>query len=114
MRPSRVEWTPHTMTHAIENNNALDPAYNETTPPPTPDAWQPFEGLKRLAPELAEMATDVRYQTPPPKPMPRDPFLAFAACFACPRRRAVLRALILDLLAEDIADLLSTDEEQGE
>jgi hypothetical protein len=92
-------------------DHSLDLHYNETTPPPIPESWKPFERLKELSLELAELTYDPRWQMPPPKPLDKETFLAVCACFAEQRRRAILRALILELLAEDIADLLSTESE---
>lgn len=83
---------------------------NDTMPPPTPPSWEPFERLKRLSPDLDNLASIVLFQTPPPDPLRRDEFLHLVACFADPTRRRILRALILELLAEDLADLLTPAE----
>lgn len=95
-------------------DHSLDSHYHETTPPPIPESWQPFERLRELSPELAEMTFDARRQMPPPSPLDRQTFLAVCACFSNAPRRAILRALLLELLADDLADLLSSDEEQTE
>lgn len=90
-------------------DHSLDRDWSDTTPPPTPESWEPFERLKRLCPSLQKLADNPRYQTPPPRPLERCGFLALAACFADPTKREILRALILELLADDLADLLAED-----
>jgi hypothetical protein len=92
-------------------DHSLDLDYDETTPPPIPESWQSFERLKIFSPDLAEFTFDPRCQAPPPPPLDRQTFLAVCACFAEPRRRAILRALILELLRDDLSDLLSPDDE---
>lgn len=93
-------------------DHSTDPAWADKTPPPTPPSWEPFERLKRLSPDLQSLAADCRCQMPPPLPLDRSTFLAMVACFSDPQRRAVLRALILELLAEDLSDLLSPAEDE--
>lgn len=88
-------------------------APDDTTPPPTPESWEPFERLKRLSTTLNILVFDPRYQTPPPPRLAKKEFLQLVACFADPAYREILRALILDLLADDLADLLAEDAEQS-
>lgn len=92
-------------------DHSLDSHYHETTAPPIPESWQPFERLKTLSDELREFTFDARSQMPPPAPLDRQTFLAVCACFSEKRRRSILRALLLELLADDLADLLSNGEE---
>lgn len=87
-------------------------APDDTIEPPTPESWEPFERLKRLSMTLRIMTFDPRFQTPPPPRPGRAEFLRLVACFSDPTYREILRALILDLLADDLADLLAEDEER--
>ena len=57
-----------------------------------------------------------RYYRPgvPPRPVSDGLFLALCASFADPTKREILRGLILDLLADDLAELLSGMDAGGE
>lgn len=69
--------------------------------------WWTWRKLLQLSPELAElMPHDVRRERPLPRPMADSAFVALAASLADPRKRAILRVLLLDLLGDDFVELI--------
>ena len=69
--------------------------------------WWTWKKLLQLSPELAELLPhDVRWERPLPRPMADSHFVSLAACLADPRKRAILRVLLLDLLGDDIVELI--------
>lgn len=69
--------------------------------------WWTWRKMLQLAPELAELLPhDIRWEPPTPKPMGDSAFLSLAASLADPRKRAILRVLLLDLLGDDIVELI--------
>lgn len=80
---------------------------DDTTPPATPVSWHPWVRLYRIAPFLRWLHETVMYQKRPPRPLSKSLMLSLAAAFADPDQREVLRALILDLLTDDIVELLA-------
>lgn len=87
--------------------------YSTTTPPPVPKSWQAWSDLVQQAPGLKQLHRQGVNQTPPPKPMSDLLFVALCAAFADPRKREILRALILDLLSDDLMDLLVEPDKDG-
>lgn len=72
-----------------------------------PPGWERWAELHRIAPLLEAMHRPrVLTDRPPPTPIEDREFLKLAACWANPSRREALRALMLDLLKDDIADIM--------
>lgn len=71
-----------------------------------PDILYRWNDLVEIAPGLAYLGRFGPNERPVPVRMRDDAFLSFAACFASPNTREILRALILDLLSDDLSALL--------
>ena len=83
-----------------------------TTVNPYPSKSQAnWHRLYDIAPQLRRFYIDTWANLPPPKPTDRDAFVALAACMCDPDRREILRALLFDLLADDIVELLAATQE---
>lgn len=74
---------------------------------PRPRRWQEWQRLLQVAPQLKSMLPMSVNEPVPPFALGRDPFLRLAACFADPVLRETLRALIFDLLENDLREILS-------
>ena len=72
--------------------------------------------MLQLAPDLAELLPhDIRWEPATPRPMTDSAFVALAAALADPRKRAILRVLLLDLLGDDIVELIqAANQERNE
>lgn len=84
------------------------------------DGWPPrtyhytdFFLLYRLAPRLHEVFRRSRSGNAVAFPLSDRMFVSLCACFADPTKRGILRALILDLLADDLAELLAAQGGEG-
>lgn len=73
---------------------------------PMPDTWLPWYELYQIAPHLRELYGSSANQRRPPRPLADSTFLSLAACFSDSRKREVLRALIFDLLKEDLREII--------
>lgn len=86
------------------------------SPGPLPDLISPrrraWLALKHLAPDLWRIDPPGRNETPAPRPLPDDMFIKLIACLADTRKRAILRALLFDLLADDFADMIETSHKE--
>lgn len=94
-------------------DDEFDFAPSSTKPPPIPPTWQAWYELLDIAPELRKLHRQGVNQTPPPRCMSDLVFLGLCAAFADKRKRSILRALILDLLSEDLMDLLLEPEKEA-
>lgn len=75
--------------------------------PPPPSPWVRWQLLSRLSPQLNYIHGRRPGRREAPLPLYDGTFVSLCASFAEPSHREALRALILDLLAEDLADLLA-------
>lgn len=87
-------------------DNALDGLYDPAPLPPMSARQKAWQALLDLAPDLKGMNAPQYPQQLPPTPLANGLFLALCACLIDPRKRAVLRALFLDLLDDDIRKLI--------
>lgn len=80
--------------------------------PDTDDEWQPpawFEWTRlcKLSPELRQLHDrNSVNQKRPPRPMSDAAFASLAACFADQKKRRILAALLLDVMADDLLELI--------
>lgn len=89
------------------------PRPDDRTPPTIPVNWHSWVRLYRFAPSLRQLHETILHQKRPPRPLTKGLLLGLAAAFADPEQREILRALILDLLTDDIVELLA-DRTPGE
>jgi len=74
-------------------------------PKALPRRWREWQRLIALAPQLKAMGWRDEEENPPPYPKTDKAFLALAACFADPSKREALRALVFDLMYDDLKEL---------
>lgn len=98
----------------IEPVHDLNPHHNTTDDPWIPPAWQCWFDLYEIAPDLKSLHPIARNNARPPREMSDLLFLNLCRCFSVKRKREILRALILDLLADDILDILQEPERSPE
>lgn len=80
---------------------------------PLPERWQRWLNLLEIAPAIELLGPLSVNQRIPPEDTDDKTLLSIAACFADPRRREILRALILDLLADDLAEIMKQLQVRG-
>lgn len=79
-------------------------------PSPSQERWH---RLYKIAPTLRYYYLDAWNNLPAPQRVDRDEFVSFCASFADPERREILRALIFDLIADDVVELLNPPGGEG-
>jgi hypothetical protein len=80
--------------------------------PGEPADWSTWNRTCEMCPDLRAMHDIFSREIPPPKPIGDAEFLRLIACLVDPRKRAILRVLLFELLSDDLAELLS-DETEG-
>jgi len=80
---------------------------------PLPERWQRWLNILEIAPAIESLGPLSINQRIPPEDIDDKTLLSIAACFADPRRREILRALILDLLADDLAEIMKPQTRKG-
>lgn len=88
----------------------------ELPPPPLPKKSPRFErwqALIEIAPELRKLQRSGPREVPPPNQLSDHLFLALCACLVNPQRREILRALLFDLLQDDVIELLVDPNSEG-
>lgn len=91
------------LTKEEERNLELAADFEDKYLSPRQRAWQ---RLLKVAPNLTRFEPLGSDSTNVPNPLANGLFLALCAAFADPVKRDILRALILDLLADDMADII--------
>ncbi len=81
--------------------------------PPPLSPWLRWNLLCRLTPKLKYLHDRRPGRRLTPFPMNDGQFVALCASFGEPTQRECLRALILDLLADDLSDLLAGTDTGG-
>lgn len=89
----------------MNRDTERDP-YQTINPHPSPSQAN-WHRLYEIAPQLRRFYLDAWANYPAPRPIDRDAFVALAACMCDPQRREILRALLFDLLADDIIELMA-------
>jgi hypothetical protein len=83
---------------------------NNPQPSPSQAKWHQ---LYNIAPTLRRFHLDAWKNMPAPKALDREIFVALCACLCDPERREILRALLFDLLNDDIIELLTPRAGEG-
>lgn len=91
------------MTQLDERNEELQKEFDEVYASPALKRWR---ALKEVAPDLARFENRGWNNGAPPSELSKSLYVALCACFAEPTKREILRALILDLLADDLQEIL--------
>lgn len=73
---------------------------------PRPRYWREWQRILRVAPALKGLMPFAWPDAPPPRRTANGTIIALAACFADPVVREALRAIIFDLLEDDLAEVL--------
>lgn len=74
---------------------------------PYPAWWQPWLDLVEVAPPLADLHDCFTpRQQPPPYGMGDRAFLTFVATLSNKRKREIMRALLFDLLRDDVVEMM--------
>lgn len=91
----------------------LDPPSQETPPPLTPKqrAWL---ALLDLAPDLTRIRWYDKFQPSVPPAVSDGLFLNLCASFIDPRKRGIWRAILVDLLADDLREEIRRHLMEGE
>ncbi len=101
----------------MTTSNQQDPLGYDTPPPPLPrgsraKAWAI---LKEIAPELEHLEPRSINEQAPPRPLSDGVFLSLAACLTDPVKKAIITAiieeLILPIIDKRIAAILTDDKE---
>lgn len=102
------------MNYPTHRRRPLTAPQTDRDPWPRPaPPWIRWNLLCRLTDKLNYVHKRHRSNVTTPFPMFDSAFVALCASFAEPTHRECLRALILDLLADDLAELL-TPAQEGE
>jgi len=87
-------------------DDEIDSMFTKSAPPPISARAKEWNRLLDLIPELAAMVGRRRNVTAPPTDLSTFMFLAFIACFADPKRAAVLRAVIFDNQQDNLHEII--------
>jgi len=99
------------MSYPTQRRRPLTRPLTDRDPwPPPASPWLRWNLLCRLTPKLKYLFDRRPGRRLTPFPMHDSQFIALCASFAEPTQREALRALILDLLADDLAELLTPAE----
>lgn len=72
---------------------------------PNPRPWREWQRLLSVAPHLKAMYTLDPEEFPPPRPTSDAAFVALVACLADPGKREIIRALVFDVMYDDLKEL---------
>lgn len=88
-----------------KRNLELQEDYRKNHEGPRPKAWRL---LKEVAPEIAYLEPKSWNEQPVPHAFNSGLFLALVACWIDPVKRSILRAIILDLLDDDLRERITS------